>query len=95
MFPARPSEAADKPRLHGVALQIEGYNRDRAGCILHCPDTGRTAYKDHVDLSLHEISGEPREGVLLQAGEPDVESYRLALDVAEIAQALARRIDRD
>ena len=29
----------------------------------------------------------------LHAGEPDVESYRLALDVAEVAQTLSRGID--
>ena len=78
--PTRLRETADKPGLHRVALQVERDDRNRAGCILRGPDGGRAARKDHVDLSPDEISGETGKRLVLHAGEPDVERYRLALD---------------
>jgi hypothetical protein len=91
--PARLSEAADKSSLYGIALQVECHDGDGAGCISCRPDTGRAAHKNYVDLSSNEVGGECWKGLQLRTGEPNVERYRLAIDVAEVAQALSCDID--
>jgi hypothetical protein len=81
----RPRQAADEPSLNRIALQVERHDRYRSGGISRSPDTGRAVHEDHIDVSANEISGETRKGLQIRAREPDVESDRLALDVAKLA----------
>src|SRR5260370_19763878 len=92
--PTRLREAAGKPSLNGIALQIERHDRDHACGIFRRPYGRRAAHKEHVDLSSDQISGETSESLRLHAGEPNIEKYRPTLDVAEIAQTLPRGINR-
>jgi hypothetical protein len=91
-IPARPREAGDEPARDGVS-GCDHDDGDRAGRVLGGQGPWRRSGDDHVNLQTSELGRELGEPTKLALRKPILEGKILALDPAQVAEPLAKRLD--
>jgi hypothetical protein len=90
---ARLCHVLDPARLHRIGLEIDPYDRDRAGGVSRCAEGLRTRGVEHVDLESQQLVDERREPLEPPLGESVLHDDVLADCVAQLTQPMIEGID--